>query len=259
MEYPPILCVSQSSARISCRPFVSPRRSAVPNGITVESGVWWNPSAVEPELAVSEEAQRDFHLKVGRPSAFHDGGQDGRSPAGGYFQARQECPGPLRSGFSAGCLKGNARCLLRRRARRSGASFREVEETIFEKFPTVTVMNLAEVLTRIQEAVDQVAVVIRFLALFAIVAGVIILSSSIAGTRYRRVREVAILKGARWNAAAHCRRSFSVEFSLLGAVSGLYWRHSGQPLYPHHQPTNSSTRILTSIGNRWRCPCWAPS
>jgi putative ABC transport system permease protein len=96
----------------------------------------------------------------------------------------------------------------------------QVEEAIFEKFPTVTVMNLAEVLTRIQEAVDQVALVIRFLALFAILAGVIILSASVAGTRYRRVREVAILKslgGTRGKIAG----IFSVEFSLLGAVSGL--------------------------------------
>jgi putative ABC transport system permease protein len=95
-----------------------------------------------------------------------------------------------------------------------------VEEGLFERFPTVTVMNLADVLQRIQEAVDQVAVVIRFLALFAIVAGIIILSSSVAGTRYRRVREVAILK----TLGATKRRItsiFSIEFSIIGAVAGL--------------------------------------
>jgi putative ABC transport system permease protein len=48
-----------------------------------------------------------------------------------------------------------------------------VEEALFDRFPTITVMDLADVLKRIQEAVDQVAVVIRFLAAFAILAGVI--------------------------------------------------------------------------------------
>jgi putative ABC transport system permease protein len=91
---------------------------------------------------------------------------------------------------------------------------------IFEHFPTVTVMNLADILTRIQEAVDQVAVVIRFLSSFAIAAGAIILAASIAGTRARRLREVAILKtlgGTRRRISA----IFSIEFTILGAVAGL--------------------------------------
>ena len=95
-----------------------------------------------------------------------------------------------------------------------------VEEKLFEQFPTVTVMNLAEVLARIQEAVDQVAVVIRFLAFFAIFAGVIILSSSVAGTRYKRLREVAIIKtlgGTR----RRIMSIFSIEFSILGVIAGF--------------------------------------
>ncbi len=67
---------------------------------------------------------------------------------------------------------------------------------------------------------NQVALVIRFLAGFAILAGVIILSSSVAGTRYRRIREVAVLKTL---GATRRRISaiFSVEFTILGAVGGL--------------------------------------
>ena len=95
-----------------------------------------------------------------------------------------------------------------------------LEQALFEKFPTLTVVNLADVLQRIQQAVNQVALVIRFLAGFAILAGVIILSSSVAGTRYRRIREVAVLKTL---GATRRRISaiFSVEFTILGAVGGL--------------------------------------
>jgi putative ABC transport system permease protein len=96
----------------------------------------------------------------------------------------------------------------------------DLELALFEKFPTLTVMNLADILQRIQQAVDQVALVIRFLAAFAILAGIIILSSSIAGTRHRRIREVAILKTL---GATRKRISgiFSIEFTILGAVSGF--------------------------------------
>jgi putative ABC transport system permease protein len=96
----------------------------------------------------------------------------------------------------------------------------QLEEGMFERFPTVSVMNLADILQRVQEAVDQVALVIRFLAGFAILAGVIVLSSSIAGTRQRRLREVAIFK----TLGAVKRRImtvFSIEFTILGLVAGL--------------------------------------
>ena len=61
---------------------------------------------------------------------------------------------------------------------------------------------------------------VRFIAGFAILAGVIILASSVAGTRFRRVREVVILKtlgATRWKIAS----VFSIEFLILGAVAGI--------------------------------------
>ena len=75
-------------------------------------------------------------------------------------------------------------------------------------------------LDRVQEVIDQVALVVRFISAFAILAGVIILASSIAGSRLRRVREVVILKtlGA---TRAKVAAIFSVEFLLLGLVAGV--------------------------------------
>jgi putative ABC transport system permease protein len=84
----------------------------------------------------------------------------------------------------------------------------------------VTVVNVAEVLDIVQQVIDQVALVIRFLSGFAILAGGIILGASVAGTRFRRIREVVILKtlGA---TRRHVVRIFSIEFLTLGAVAGL--------------------------------------
>jgi putative ABC transport system permease protein len=76
------------------------------------------------------------------------------------------------------------------------------------------------VLEIVQQVIDQIALVIRFLSGFAILAGAIILAASVAGTRFRRVREVVILKtlGA---TRQHIGRIFSIEFLTLGAVAGL--------------------------------------
>jgi putative ABC transport system permease protein len=96
----------------------------------------------------------------------------------------------------------------------------QFQRAAFEKFPTVTVVNIADALEIVQQVVDQIALVIRFLSGFAILAGAIILAASIAGTRFRRVREVVILKtlGA---TRRHVLRIFSVEFLTLGVVAGL--------------------------------------
>ena len=95
-----------------------------------------------------------------------------------------------------------------------------VQRAVYEKMPTITVINMADVLEIVQQVVDQVALVVRFVSAFTIVAGAIILASSVAGTRFGRVREVVILKtlGATRRRVAGI---FSMEFLVLGAAAGL--------------------------------------
>jgi len=94
-----------------------------------------------------------------------------------------------------------------------------MERALFLAYPTVTVINIADILTRIETVVDQITVVIRFLAGFSILAGLTILASSIASTRFRRTREAVVLKTL---GATRMRivRTFSVEFSVLGLLAG---------------------------------------
>ena len=94
-----------------------------------------------------------------------------------------------------------------------------MERALFAKYPTVTVINIADVLDRIENVVDQITFVVRFLAGFSILAGLMILASSIASARFRRMREAVVLKTL---GATRMRivRTFSVEFSVLGLLAG---------------------------------------
>jgi putative ABC transport system permease protein len=96
----------------------------------------------------------------------------------------------------------------------------ELQRALYKAFPTVTVINVAQALETVRAVVIQITYVIQFLAAFSIFAGVIILASSIAGTRYRRIREVVVLKtlGATRRRIATV---FSIEFAVLGLVAGL--------------------------------------
>ena len=94
-----------------------------------------------------------------------------------------------------------------------------LQQALYQRYPTVTVINVADVLEIVQQVVDQIALVYRFIALFTILAGAIILASSVAGTRFRRIRETAVLKtlGATRRRVAAI---FSVEFLVLGTAAG---------------------------------------
>src|SRR6201996_7290519 len=95
-----------------------------------------------------------------------------------------------------------------------------VQRALFNVYPTVTVINIADVIETIQSVVQQITIVVRFLAGFSILAGAVILASSIASTQFRRVREVVVLKtlGAKRN---HIAAVFSVEFVVLGLLAGF--------------------------------------
>ncbi len=95
-----------------------------------------------------------------------------------------------------------------------------LQRALYAAYPTVTVINVAEALETIRNVVIQIIYVVQFLAAFSIFAGVVILASSIAGTRYRRIREVVVLKtlGATRGRIASI---FSIEFAVLGLVAGF--------------------------------------
>jgi putative ABC transport system permease protein len=94
-----------------------------------------------------------------------------------------------------------------------------MQRVLFNAYPTVTVINIADILETIQGVIRQITVVVRFLAAFSILSGAVILASSIASTRFRRIREVVVLKtlGAK---RSHVVTVFSVEFIILGLLAG---------------------------------------
>jgi putative ABC transport system permease protein len=96
----------------------------------------------------------------------------------------------------------------------------QLQRALYAAYPTVTVINVAQALETIRGVVIQIIYVVQFLAAFSIFAGVVILASSIAGTKYRRIREVVVLKtlGA---TRARIATIFSIEFVVLGLVAGI--------------------------------------
>ncbi|MBI1356289.1 MAG: FtsX-like permease family protein [Acidobacteria bacterium] len=95
----------------------------------------------------------------------------------------------------------------------------DLQKDAYDRFPTVLVVNVADVIRIVQEVVDQIGLVVQIVSGFAILGGVVILVSSVMATRFRRIRETAILK-ALGATRAKIAQIFSVEFLLLGLAAG---------------------------------------
>jgi putative ABC transport system permease protein len=89
-----------------------------------------------------------------------------------------------------------------------------------DAFPNVSALDLSEVQRSIDGVVDRVAQAVRFISLFSLATGVVVLLGALATSRYQRVREAVLLKtlGAsrRQLLAVAC-----VEYVGLGVLGAL--------------------------------------
>jgi putative ABC transport system permease protein len=191
---------------------------APPAGDKVAQGKWWTDGGAA-ELAVGEGAAQRLHLGVGSAVELEVGGTVRALKVAAIYRADGQHLGTQVSFvLPSGQLKDQAATWYGG-AHVDPKQVAALERALFAAYPTVTVINLADVLERIESVVDQITYVVRFLAGFSIFAGLMILASSIASTRFRRMQEAVVLKTL---GATRMRivRTFSVEFSVLGLLAG---------------------------------------
>src|SRR6185436_18957516 len=149
------------------------------------------PGETQPVVSVDEDAALQLDAKVGDTIELSGAGREFTARIAALHRVEQ-----LRVS-SANDFVFNPRALTGLPAtfyggvRMNAADVGALQRAAYKAFPTVTVINVAEA---------------------------IILAASVAGTRFRRVREVVILKtlGA---TRRHAGRIFSVEFLTLGAIA----------------------------------------
>jgi putative ABC transport system permease protein len=190
----------------------------LPAGDKIRQGKWWSaPNA--REIAIGEGTASRIHVGIGSAVEIEVDGNTMPLKVAAIFRAdEQHLFGRSNFLLPSGLLK-NAAAVWYGGARVDSKQVSVIERALFAAYPTVTVINIADVLDRIEGVVNQITFVVRFLAGFSIFAGLMILASSIASTRFRRTREAVVLKtlGA---TRGRIIRIFSVEFSVLGLLAG---------------------------------------
>lgn len=190
-----------------------------PDEIHVLRGSWWSGQDGRSLVAVREDVAADLGVDPGSKLAWLVGRRTVEAEVAAVFRAESIRPGSANDFVLNEAALVDAPAVYYGGARIAPERAVELQRQAFERFPTVLAINAADVIGIVQEVVDQIAIVVQFVSAFAILGGVIILTSSVVATRFRRVRETAILKtlGATRSKVA---RIFSVEFLVLGLVAG---------------------------------------
>jgi len=191
---------------------------SAPEGDKVTQGKWWtDPRGAN--LAIGSGVAERLHLGVGSTVELETGGVVHTLKVAAIYRSDgQHLASRVSFELPSGLLKDQSATWYGG-AHIDPKQVPALERALFQAYPTITVINLADVLDRIESVVDQITFVVRFLAGFSIFAGLMILASSIASTRFRRMREAVVLKTL---GATRMRivRTFSVEFSVLGLLAG---------------------------------------
>jgi len=191
-----------------------------PPGTKTVAGKWWAADSSAPQVVVAKRQADRLGVKVGSTITF--AAQDKQIVAtvaalieadGQHAYSRAEfiLPEPVLADLPVVWYGG---------VHVDPKLVEGLQRALYKAYPTVTVINVAAALETVRNVVIQITYVIQFLAAFSIFAGVVILASSIAGTRYRRIREVVVMKtlGA---TRARIATVFSIEFAVLGLVAGF--------------------------------------
>jgi putative ABC transport system permease protein len=107
----------------------------------------------------------------------------------------------------------------------------KLQRELVKTYPNVSAADLGLILQTVDDVLSQVSFVVRFMALFCVFTGLIVLASAVTTSRYQRVQEAVLLRtlGA---SKRQIRRILFLEYLFLGTLAAF-------------------TGLLLSIGGAW--------
>jgi len=214
------IAMERDERRYSQMEFSLTWSESVPPETRVIEGRWWRAPYHEPLISVGENAAQRLKIRLNSLLEFDAGGVMVRGRVANIREAEFARPGASNQFiFSPGALNGLPASYIGT-ARIPDSRVAEFQSALFRDFPNVTSIDIGQVLTRVQDLLNKISQVIRFVALFAIFSGIIILAAGVVSTRYQRIREVVLLKtlGATRSQIARIQ---AAEFLIIGSASGL--------------------------------------
>jgi putative ABC transport system permease protein len=98
-----------------------------------------------------------------------------------------------------------------------------LQRDLVEKYPNITILDLRQVFTIVEDILDKISWIINFMAIFSILTGLIILVGSVRNSKYQRIKESVLLRtlGAKSKQILQITALEYLYLGLLGSLTGV--------------------------------------
>ena len=184
-------------------------------------GTWWHGSADVARVSIEESIAQELRVGVGDRITWDIQGVPLESEIASVRRVDWARFEPnFYVVFEPGVLEEAPQSLLILTSAAEATSRAQIQRDLVLAYPNISALDLALVLEAIDAVLGRVALAIRFMALFSIASGLVILIGAIGTSRFQRMRESILLKtiGAR---ARTIRQILATEYFALGTLAGF--------------------------------------
>ena len=98
-----------------------------------------------------------------------------------------------------------------------------LQRDLVKNFPNITILDLRQVFTIVEDILDKISWIINFMAFFSILTGFIVLIGSVRNSKYQRIKESVLLRtlGAKSKQILKITALEYVYLGLLGSLTGI--------------------------------------
>jgi putative ABC transport system permease protein len=204
------------------REYRSTYRDTLTAGERVVDGTWWNGKATGggPVLiSVERGLAEDLMIRVGDEITWDVQGVDLTSRVANLRTVEWRRFEPnFFVVFQGGALEHSPQMLVTLARADSAAVRGRIQRQIAEQFPNVTILDLSQVREALEAVLDRGALIVRFLALFSLATGAVVLIGAVSASRLARIREAVLLK-ALGATRRQVLRILLAEYTALGAMA----------------------------------------
>ncbi len=219
-EIGPDSYTEERARRLVAREFNLSWMAALPGHNRLSAGRWWTEEELDaPLFSVEAGLARTLGIRLGDELRYRVGGREVR---GRVINLREVEWDSFRVNFFVisppGLLGDYPTAYIT--SFHLGPHQGEVLSRLVQRFPNVTVLDVAEIMAQVRVVMDRVSLAVEYVFLFTLAAGLLVLYAAIQSTLDERIRESAVLRtlGA---GRGLLTRSLLLEFAVLGLLAGV--------------------------------------